>query len=152
VRRVLITMLAGAALAVGGMVTLPLAAQATSACTTGVSPAGTGGTGSVATPLGCVQAHGDAATQSGYVVADGSASNPGPAAGYIGLDSSDGGPTIVGCSNGDYNPDGYNNSTNPAPDANGDGQPDAPENNVLVSPNHLPSAPSTSDPCTPSAP
>ena len=59
---------------------------------------------------------------------------------------------FVGCSNGDYNPAGYNNSTNRAPDANGDGVPDSPENNVIVSPNHQPSAPSASDPCTPSAP
>ncbi|GEM_PF-4633607 len=143
-RKLLITVFAGAALGVGGLLAVP-AAQATSTCTTGVSPAGTGGTGSVSTPLGCASAHGDAATQSGYVVADGSASNPGAGAGYIGLDSSDGGPTIVGCSNGDYNPAGYNNSTNPSPDGTG-------ENNVLASPNHTPTAPSTSDPCTPSAP
>lgn len=150
-RKLLITALVGAALGVGGLMAVP-AAKADSSCTTGVSPAGTGGTGSVGTPIGCAQAHGDAATQSGYVVADGSATNPGPAAGYIGFDSTDGGPTIVGCSNGDYDTAGYNNSTNPAPDANGDGQPDAAENNVLASPNHTPTAPSTSDPCTPSAP
>lgn len=150
-RKLLITVFAGAALGVGGLVAVP-GAQATSTCTTGVSPAGTGGTGSVSTPLGCATAHGDAATQSGYVVADGSPSNPGAGAGYIGFDSSDGGPTIVGCSNGDYNPAGYNNSTNRAPDANGDGVPDSPENNVIASPSHTPTAPSASDPCTPTAP
>ena len=132
-RKILITGVVAAALGVSGVMAMP-AAKATSTCETGVTPSGTGGTLTVGTPAGCGTASGDAATQSGYAVADGSASNPGPAAGYIGIDGSDGGPTVVGCANGDYDPTG----TTP--------------NHVIASQNTPPSAPDPADPCTPSAP
>src|SRR3954470_24336608 len=103
VRKYLITALVAGALGVGGLFAVP-SAKAVSTCPTGVTPTGTGGSGSVSTPLGCATASGDAASQSGYAVADGSASNPGAGAGYIGIDDSDGGPTVVGCANGDYAP------------------------------------------------
>lgn len=131
-RKYLITAFVAGALGVGGLFAVP-AAQATSTCTTGVSPSGTGGSGAVSTPAGCATASGDAATQSGYAVADGSASNPGPAAGYIGIDNSDGGPTVVGCASGDYTPGGTNH--------------------VVASQAHPPTVPpDQSDPCTPAAP
>lgn len=130
-RKYLITALVGGTLGVGGLFAVP-AALATSTCTTGVTPSGTGGTLSVGTPAGCATASGDAATQSGYAVADGAATNPGPASGYIGVDGSDGGPTVVGCASGDYTPGGTNH--------------------VIASQAHPPSAPDPADPCTPSAP
>ena len=140
-RKYLITVLVGGALGVGGLFAVPFA-NATSTCTTGVSPSGTGGTASVSTPLGCATASGDAASQSGYIVADGAASNPGPLSGYIGVDGSDGGPTVVGCASGDYVPGAgtqYDSDTTQG-------------NHVITSQAHPPSAPDPSDPCTPSAP
>ena len=145
-RKALIAALAGAALGVGGLMAVP-SAKATSSCETGVTPSGTGGTLTVGTPIGCGTASGDAGTQSGYAVADGSAGNPGPSGGYIGIDDSDGGPTVVGCSNGDYNAGGGTQyDPPPAP-----GTPDT-RNHVLGSQAHPPSAPDPADPCTPAAP
>jgi len=142
-RRFLVTALVAGSL--GGLGLLAAPAYATSSCPTGptVTPSGTGGTATVGTPLGCATASGDAASQSGYVVVDGSSSNPGPLAGYVGVDGSDGGPTVVGCSTGDYTPGA---GTQYAPTGS------APGNNVIASEAHPPSAPSSSDPCTPTAP
>ena len=141
-RKFLITALVAGTMGVTGLLTLPQA-HATSVCPLGptVTNSGTGGTLTVGTPIGCVTASGDAATRSGYVVADGVASNPGPLAGYIGVDGSDGGPTIVGCASGDYTPGAGNQYSNPPG-----------PNHVIGSEAHPPGAPSPSDPCTPSAP
>jgi hypothetical protein len=46
---------------------------------------------------GTASASGDPATQQGYVVADGSPSNPGALGGYVGVDSANGGE-VVACS------------------------------------------------------
>jgi hypothetical protein len=135
VRKILITALVGACLGVMGMFAVP-GAKANSVCPAGptVTNTGTGGTLTVGTPAGCATASGDAASQSGYAVADGAATNPGPASGYIGVDGSDGGPTIVGCASGDYDATG----TTP--------------NHVIASQAHPPTAPDPADPCTPSGP
>src|SRR3954467_12054738 len=103
VRKFLITALVATALGVTGALAAG-PAKATSVCPTGptVTNSGTGGTLTVGTPLGCATASGDAGSQSGYAVADGAATNPGASSGYIGVDDSDGGPTVVGCGNGDY--------------------------------------------------
>jgi hypothetical protein len=141
VRKILITALVGATMGVTGLLAMP-GAKAVSTCTTGVTPSGTGGTATVGTPIGCATASGDAAAQSGYVVADGAASNPGASSGYIGFDGSDGGPTVVGCGNGDY-----------APGAGTQYDADTTQgNHVIGSQAHPPSAPDPADPCTPTAP
>jgi hypothetical protein len=136
VRKFLITALVAGSMGVTGLLAMP--AHANSVCPTGPAggPSGTGGTVTVGTPAGCVTASGDAVAKSGYVVADGASTNPGPASGYIGVDGSDGGPTIVGCASGDYNP--ANPSTAP--------------NHVIASQAHPPSVPPATDSCTPSAP
>jgi hypothetical protein len=148
VRKLFITVLVGACLGVTGMLAMP-GAKANSSCGTGpaASPSGTGGTLTVGTPAGCLTANGDAGTQSGYVVADGVATNPGPGGGYIGLDDSDGGPTIVGCASGEYHAGG-GTQYDPAP------VPPAPDNrnHVVASQAHPPGAPDPADPCTPSQP
>jgi hypothetical protein len=134
VRKFLIGALVAGSIAVTGALAMP--AHANSVCPTGPAggPSGTGGTVTVGTPIGCVTASGDAAAQSGYVVADGASSNPSALSGYIGVDGSDGGPTVVGCGTGDYDATG----TTP--------------NHVIASQAHPPSAPDPADPCTPSGP
>jgi hypothetical protein len=142
VRKFLITALVAGSMGVTGLLALP--AHATSVCPTGptvTQGAGASGTVTVGTPAGCATVSGDATTQKGYVVADGVATNPSALSGYIGVDGSDGGPTIVGCGNGDYTPGAGNQySTPPGP------------NHVIASQAHPPSAPSPTDPCTPKAP
>jgi hypothetical protein len=130
VRKFLIGALVAGSMAVTGALAMP--AHAVSSCGTGpaVTPSGTGGTLTVGTPAGCLTASGDAAAQSGYVVADGASTNGNPGGGYIGVDGSDGGPTIVGCASGDYTPGGTNH--------------------VLASQAHPPSVPPATDSCTPS--
>lgn len=90
----------------------------------------TGDQVNVPTPVGVVCAGGDPTTQSGHVVADGNDSNPGPAAGYIGVDSNEG---VVGCSTGNYAGTGDNVIT-------------------AIPPTGAPTPPDPSNPCTPSAP
>jgi hypothetical protein len=142
VRKFLIGALVAGSMAVTGALAMP--AHATSNCTTGVTPDAGGGGGSacIATPAGAFTAAGSATTQSGYAVADGASTNPGPASGYIGIDNSDGGATVVGCSNGDYTPGAgtqYDADTTQG-------------NHVIGSQAHPPSAPDPADPCTPAAP
>jgi len=133
VRKYLITALVAGSLGVSGLLAMP--AKATSVCPTGPTPnyaGGASGSLTVGTPAGCFTAAGDGANQSGSAVADGAATNPGPASGYIGIDDSDGQGTVVGCASGDYDPAGGNH--------------------VVASQNTPPGAPDPSDPCTPSAP
>ena len=70
-------------------------------------------------------AFGDAASRSGYIVADGNNSNPGASSGYLGVSSAENG--IVGCSQGDFNneaygaqPSGDNNDPATTPEGAGD--------------------------------
>lgn len=53
---------------------------------------------------GTVTASGNAFDRQGYVVSDGQPHDPGPLAGYLGVDTQHG-LTVVGCGGGDYNPD-----------------------------------------------
>jgi len=110
-----------------GVGALTNSAHAIEPCTTGASASGA----AVQTPLGCVSASGSAATQSGYVQADGAPSNPSALAGYIAVDSNNGGE-VVGCSSGDYTPGGTNN--------------------VIASRNGGVTPPSATDPCNPAVP
>jgi hypothetical protein len=70
---------------------------------------------------GTVTAYGDAASQQGYIVADGDDSNQGASAGYIGISSKDNG--IVGCASGDYN----NEGTGAQPSGDNNDDPTTPE-------------------------
>lgn len=90
------------------------AAHADSSCSVGTTPVAAGAFGGSGAQVcinagpvqGTVTATGDAASQTGYVVADGASANPGALSGYIGVDSTNG---VVGCSSGDYTPGGTNN-------------------------------------------
>jgi hypothetical protein len=101
VRKILLTILVGAgvSLAGGGLVA---AAHANSTCSdAGGLPTASTSQVQVCVTKGPVQgtasASGDPATQQGYVVADGSPSNPGALGGYVGVDSGNGGE-VVACS------------------------------------------------------
>jgi len=100
VRKLIVTVLSAAALSMtGGWLA---AAHANSTCNDagGLPTAGTGGV-QVCVNQGPIQgtatASGDPAAQTGYVVVDGSPSNPGALGGYIGIDSDNGGE-VVACS------------------------------------------------------
>jgi hypothetical protein len=74
---------------------------------------------------GSLTAAGDPASQTGYILADGDSSNPDPFGGYIGVEGGNpndngGGPAIVGCADGDYNPAGANNVIFGSPNPPGD--------------------------------
>jgi hypothetical protein len=118
------------------------------------SPASTSGTdqvciepgGAVPWPItGTITASGSAQSASGYVVADGNPSNPGALSGYIGVEGSGSGVSVVGCSSGNYDPSEATNGDSDADD------------NVIWSSSDPTSGipPSTSGPCAvqpPSAP
>jgi len=123
VRKFLIPALVAGSMAVTGVLAA-LPAHAYEPCTTGASTSGV----AVQTPAGCASASGSAATQSGYVQADGAPTNPNPLGGYVAVDSNNGGE-VVGCSTGDY--------------SQGSG-------NVIVSASGGPTPPSATDPCNPS--
>ncbi|MDA8183248.1 MAG: hypothetical protein M0035_02285 [Actinomycetota bacterium] len=94
---------------------------------------------------GSVTVSGNATTQSGYVIAQGGDSNPGPLAGYIGLSTTEG---LVGCTSGDFQGSGDNvilNPSAPAPPSTtlcGTGAPSLPGVPSLPGAPSLPSAPS----------
>jgi hypothetical protein len=140
VRKFLITALVAGSLGVAGAFAAA-PAKAVSSCTTGGAPSGTGGTASVGLPVGCVQASGDAASQSGYAQVDGNGTIPGPVGGgYLAVDGSDGGPTLLGCASGEYDPGAgtqYDSDTTQG-------------NNVIASQAHPPGAPEGE--CSPSVP
>ena len=76
--------------------------------------------------IGTACASGDATTQTGYVVVDGSDTGPiashGGPSGYIGVDNTG----VVGCWNGDYTPGGTtNNVISPVPPTVPSGPPSA---------------------------
>ena len=99
-RKLLTTALMAGGLSLSGV--FLAGADAVSSCKDpgGLPTAGTGGV-QVCVTQGPVQgtatASGDPATQTGYVVADGSPSNQGPLGGYVGIDSDNGGE-VVACS------------------------------------------------------
>lgn len=100
-RKIVLMVLVGAGLSLtaGGLVG---AAQASSTCNNaGGLPTASTSQVQVCVKQGPIQgtasASGDPATQQGYVVVDGSPTNPGPLGGYIGVDSGNGGE-VVACS------------------------------------------------------
>lgn len=129
----------------------------------GVNPSYSDGANSgaqVCTPLGSLTAAGNQSNATGYVVADGNPSNPGAAAGYIGVENTTAdGANVVGCSSGDYqgtDPE----STEPTGSTDDTAAPgqtlDSNDNNVIVGQAAPPSANTLSGfgsgPCAASAP
>jgi hypothetical protein len=114
-RKLLITALVGAVAAFGFAMLGGSVAHADPTCwagghsagpiTVNAAQSGAGGYGQICLeglPVsGTVTAYGNAASQQGYIVADGNDANPGAGAGYIGLSSADNG--FVACASGDYN-------------------------------------------------